>query len=169
MNLSGVANPITLAAGNISTPFKWIPSAPIHLPANECYWVVFSVDSGAIAYQAATFSMPAGDAATFGRSSSANRGASWVVPDLTSNWKMLIQGTPSASKSPPLAISFSGTDAAVVLSWPMDATGFTLQSTTKLVSPAVWSAVSPAPVVVNGNYAVTNRVSGAQTFYRLIQ
>jgi hypothetical protein len=130
---------------------------------------VFSVDSGAIAYQAATFSMPTGDAATFGRSSSANSGASWVVPDLTSNWKMLILGTPSASESPPLAISFSGTDAAVVLSWPMNATGFTLQSTTNLIPPAVWSAVSPAPVVVNGNYTVTNPISDAQKFYRLIQ
>jgi hypothetical protein len=61
------ATRITLAAGNISTPFRWSPSAPYHLSPNECYWLVFSVDSGAIAYQAATFSMPAGDAATFGR------------------------------------------------------------------------------------------------------
>jgi hypothetical protein len=55
------------------------------------------------------------------------------------------------------------------LTWPTNAAGFTLQSTTNLVSPAVWSTVSPGPVVVNGQNAVTNPVSGTQNFYRLSQ
>jgi uncharacterized repeat protein (TIGR03803 family) len=59
--------------------------------------------------------------------------------------------------------------ANVILTWPTNAAGFTLQSTTNLVSPAVWSTVSPGPVVVNGQNAVTNPVSGTQNFYRLIQ
>ena len=46
--------------------------------------------------------------------------------------------------------------------------GFTLQSTTKL-SPAAWSTVSPAPVVINGQNTVTNPISGTQQFYRLSQ
>lgn len=68
---------------------------------------------------------------------------------------------------PQLTIMSSGTN--VILTWPMNATGFTLQSTTNLVSPAVWSPVSPAPVVVNGPNAVTNPVSGPRRFYRLSQ
>jgi hypothetical protein len=68
---------------------------------------------------------------------------------------------------PRLTIIRSGTN--VVLTWPANATGFALQSTTNLVSPAVWSAVSPAPVVVNTNNAVTNTISGARKFYRLSQ
>src|ERR1039457_3596479 len=68
---------------------------------------------------------------------------------------------------PQLTIIRSG--ANVILTWPTNATGFTLQSTTNLVSPVVWSAVSPAPVLVNGQNAVTNSISGTQQFYRLSQ
>ena len=68
---------------------------------------------------------------------------------------------------PPLTISPSG--ANVFLRWPTNAFGFGLQSTTNLVSSAVWSTVSPAPVVVNGQNTVTNSILGAQKFYRLSQ
>ena len=57
----------------------------------------------------------------------------------------------------------------VFLTWPTNAAGFTLQSTTNLVSPAVWSTNSLEPVVVNGQNVVTNPASAAQRFYRLIQ
>jgi uncharacterized repeat protein (TIGR03803 family) len=69
--------------------------------------------------------------------------------------------------APQLTIIRSG--ANVVLRWPTNAAGFALQSTTNLVSPAVWSTAAPGPVVVNGQNAVTNPVSGSRTFYRLSQ
>ena len=58
--------------------------------------------------------------------------------------------------------------------WPTnnagyDYTGFTLQSTTNLVSPAVWSTDSPAPVLIAGQNTVTNPIIAAQQFYRLVQ
>jgi formylglycine-generating enzyme len=59
--------------------------------------------------------------------------------------------------------------ANVILTWPTNATGFTLQSTTNLVSPAVWATGVPGPVVVNGQNTVTNPISGSQKFYRLSQ
>ena len=78
------------------------------------------------------------------------------------------QGTVFSLFIPPqLTIIRSG--ANVVVSWPANVVGFTLQSTTNLVSPAVWITNSPAPVVVNGQYAVTNSTSGTQKFYRLSQ
>jgi uncharacterized repeat protein (TIGR03803 family) len=58
--------------------------------------------------------------------------------------------------------------ANVVLTWPTNATGFTLQSTMNLSSP-VWTAVSPAPIVVNGQNTVTNPINGTQQFFRLSQ
>jgi uncharacterized repeat protein (TIGR03803 family) len=58
---------------------------------------------------------------------------------------------------PPLYITRSGTN--VILTWPTNATGFNLQSTTNLISP-VWIGVS-------GQYAVTNPIVGTQKFYRL--
>src|SRR5207247_2645475 len=78
----------------------------------------------------------------------------------------------SLSFAPQLTIVPSG--AYLILTWPtnyagFDYTGFTLQSTTNLVSPAVWTTNSPVPVVVNGQNTVTNPISATQQFYRLSQ
>ncbi|MGC9940682.1 MAG: choice-of-anchor tandem repeat GloVer-containing protein, partial [Verrucomicrobiota bacterium] len=67
---------------------------------------------------------------------------------------------------PPLTISPSGTN--VILSWPTNFSGFTLEFATNLNS-TVWNAKLPAPFVVNTNNTVTNAISGTQKFYRLSQ
>ena len=59
--------------------------------------------------------------------------------------------------------------ANVILTWPTNAVGFTLQSTTNLGSPANWSTNSPAPIVIGGQNVITNLITGAQQFYRLSQ
>ncbi len=63
----------------------------------------------------------------------------------------------SISFRPQLRIIPSGAD--VILSWPTNYAGFTLQSTTNLVSQ-VSTTNSPAPVVINGQNTVTNPISG---------
>jgi uncharacterized repeat protein (TIGR03803 family) len=78
----------------------------------------------------------------------------------------------SLSFTPQLSIIASGPN--LILSWPtnyagFDYTGYTLQSTTNLGSSAVWTTNSAVLVVVNGQYAVTNPISGTQQFYRLSQ
>ena len=78
----------------------------------------------------------------------------------------------SLSFAPQLTIMPAG--ATVVLTWPTNVAGFTyagfmLQSTTNLVSPSVWTTVFPGPVIVNGQNAVTNPISGTHKFYRLSQ
>jgi uncharacterized repeat protein (TIGR03803 family) len=77
----------------------------------------------------------------------------------------------SISFSPQLSIIQS--EASLNLTWPtnfagFDYTGYTLQSTTNLVS-SVWSTNLPAPVVINGQYTVTNPISSTQQFFRLSQ
>lgn len=73
---------------------------------------------------------------------------------------------PPPPAPPQLTIFLTGTN--VILAWPTNSVGFTLQSATNLTSTN-WSTVSPAPVVVfNAYYAVTNSISGKQLFYRLI-
>ncbi len=57
----------------------------------------------------------------------------------------------------------------VILTWPTNTTGFTLQSTTNIAPPAVWSTVSPAPVIINSNNTVTNTIIGGNVFYRLAE
>ncbi len=67
-----------------------------------------------------------------------------------------------------LAIVSSGTN--VILTWPTNFTGYALQSATNLAPPVAWSAVSPAPVFINGLNTVTNSASrSSQRFFRLIR
>jgi uncharacterized repeat protein (TIGR03803 family) len=78
----------------------------------------------------------------------------------------------SLSFRPQLAITPSG--AGLILKWRandagFDYTGYALQSTTNLGSSAVWSTISPAPVVIGGHNTVTNPITGAQQLYRLNQ
>ncbi len=70
--------------------------------------------------------------------------------------------------SPQLSIALAGPNV-IILTWPGDVTGFTLESTPRLGSKAVWTTVSPAPVIVNGYNTVTNGLSnaGTGTYYRL--
>ncbi len=44
-----------------------------------------------------------------------------------------------------------------------------VQSTTNLLSPSAWVTNSAAPVVIAGQNTVTNPLTGAQKFYRLIK
>jgi len=69
---------------------------------------------------------------------------------------------------PPPQMTLTLSESDLVLMWPTNYTGFTLQSTTNLSSP-VWTANLPAPVVVNGQNTVTNPISGTQQFFRLSQ
>jgi len=81
----------------------------------------------------------------------------------------------SLSFAPQLTLTSSGVPpSGIILSWPtnvagFDYTGYTLQSTTNLAAPTVWSTNSAAPVVVNGQFTVTNPITGDQMFYRLSQ
>src|ERR1043166_5434592 len=69
---------------------------------------------------------------------------------------------------PQLTILRSGVPpSGIVLTWPTNAAGFTLQSTTNPVSPALWSTNSSAPTILNGQNTVTNSMTGPQQFYRL--
>jgi uncharacterized repeat protein (TIGR03803 family) len=78
----------------------------------------------------------------------------------------------SISFPPQLTITPAGTD--VILSWPtnfagFDYAGYVLQSTTNLAFPTAWITNSPSPFVIGAQNVVTNPISGAQQFYRLIR
>jgi len=75
----------------------------------------------------------------------------------------------NAIPAPSLTLTLASNN--IVLLWPVGGIGFSysnyiLQSTVTL-NPGTWSSVSPAPVVVGGQYTVTNSISGAQMYYRL--
>jgi fibronectin-binding autotransporter adhesin len=66
---------------------------------------------------------------------------------------------------PRLMIKRSG-NTNVVLSWPTNFSGFTLEANTNLNSN-VWSVVSPAPTISISNNVVTNSTTQPRNFYRL--
>jgi hypothetical protein len=55
----------------------------------------------------------------------------------------------------------------LVLSWPTDAGGFTLQSSPELGPSANWGDSTDSPVTVAEQYFVTNSISATAQFYRL--
>src|SRR6266540_1528375 len=57
--------------------------------------------------------------------------------------------------------------ANVILTWPTNAVGYTVQSTTNLNPPIVWNTNSLGPVVIGGQNVVINPASGPRQFYRL--
>jgi uncharacterized repeat protein (TIGR03803 family) len=80
-------------------------------------------------------------------------------------------GTVFSLTLPPPSLTINPSGANVILTWPtnyvgFDYSGFTLQSTTNLT---VWASNSYPSVILNGQYTVTNPVSGTQQFFRLSQ
>jgi len=71
----------------------------------------------------------------------------------------------SAPGHPPLLLAGSGSD--VLLSWPSGAAGFLVETATNLQSGTVWSVVTNAPVVQNGQKAVSLIVTHSGQFFRL--
>lgn len=68
--------------------------------------------------------------------------------------------------SPQLNVQLAGNNA--VLSWSTNDFGFALQSITALPSPPnIWSTVPDVPVVVGGQFVVTNGLTTGTKFYRL--
>src|SRR5262249_47311146 len=57
-----------------------------------------------------------------------------------------------------LTIIPSGTN----LTWPTNAVGFLLQSSTNLDSPAAWVTNSPVPSIINGQNTITNPITALQ-------
>jgi uncharacterized repeat protein (TIGR03803 family) len=55
----------------------------------------------------------------------------------------------------------------LVLSWPTNHVGFTLQSSTNLNSSTNWIDSTSAPAVVGAQFTVTNSISNSAQFYRL--
>lgn len=67
---------------------------------------------------------------------------------------------------PTLTIEHASADA-VRLIWPTNDPAFSLQATTNLTTTN-WIAATPLPTIVTTNHVVTNAISAAQQFYRLI-
>ncbi len=94
--------------------------------------------------------------------SDASNGGYAVTQPSTGGYQV---GTFVISPDPPV-LSGSKQGTKIVLTWPTNSTGFSLQFITNLGSTN-WSNAVPAPVTVNGSYTVTNSITNSAKFYRL--
>jgi hypothetical protein len=67
----------------------------------------------------------------------------------------------------PPVLEYQRQGANMVFRWPTNYGNYNLIAATNLDSGAVWSAVTPAPTVVNGTNVVTNAISGQGKLFRL--
>ena len=68
----------------------------------------------------------------------------------------------------PQLLSIARAANRVVLSWPTNAAGFTLQCSTNLTTPN-WVALTNPITIVNGQYMFTNDLASRSKFFRLAQ
>ncbi|MDB6059449.1 MAG: hypothetical protein JWO95_3293 [Verrucomicrobiales bacterium] len=66
-----------------------------------------------------------------------------------------------------LPLNFSHQGSAVVVTWPVYPSGFSLETTAGLSAPVSWSPVSAVPIISNGFYRVSFTSSNPSAFYRL--
>lgn len=69
----------------------------------------------------------------------------------------------------PLQVDSSLSGNNLVLSWPTNMAGFTVQSKTNLAVPGQWKDASSAPVLINDRYYFTNRLSEFQRYFRIFK
>jgi sugar lactone lactonase YvrE len=75
------------------------------------------------------------------------------------------EGIP-ASKAPPV-LRIAQTGPKVLLSWPLAASSFVVESSSTLSAGATWTSITNG-VVISGNYFwLTNNANSTQAFYRL--
>jgi uncharacterized repeat protein (TIGR01451 family) len=78
-----------------------------------------------------------------------------------------VVSTVTNAPAPQIGIVRTGTN--VIMTWSTNLPGFTMEFTTNLAPTANWVTNPTAPVVLNGQYALTNSTSGKQKFFRLSQ
>ncbi len=72
---------------------------------------------------------------------------------------------PGAPSSPLLTASHAG--GKIVLSWPTNSLGFTLETVANMPSSNLWTAVTTPVVIVGNQYVVTNNTTAATAYFRL--
>ena len=68
---------------------------------------------------------------------------------------------------PPPMLQAQNSGGSVVVTWPLAAAGYALETTADLATTNSWAVVTNVPAVFNFQSTVTNDVSGASRFYRL--
>ena len=89
-----------------------------------------------------------------------------IVGGASTNTILTVSGIRLYSIMPPLLqAQMSGNN--FVLSWPLSAADYILQTSTNLTDTNSWTTVTNVPAIVNLQNTITNPISGGAQFYRL--
>lgn len=89
-----------------------------------------------------------------------------VTGGTSANASLTVDGIRFYSIQPP-SLSVSVAAGQAVISWPVAASGYLLESALDFANPTGWSPVTNAPGLFDFQYAVTNTIVGDQRFFRL--
>jgi hypothetical protein len=102
--------------------------------------------------------------------------AGWATPPATGPQFNVFVVVPLGSApvqlpqpAPPALRSFRATKSNVVLAWPTNATGFSLQTKVGTSSTNAWSDLTATPARVGNSFMLTNPISLGMKLYRLIK
>jgi hypothetical protein len=89
-----------------------------------------------------------------------------IVGGTSTNASLTASGISFYGVVPPsLQAKAYGSD--LVITWPVSANGYALETSTSLTGTNSWASVTNVPVIADSQYTVTNAISGASRFYRL--
>jgi hypothetical protein len=91
-----------------------------------------------------------------------------IVGGTSTNAQLTVENLAFSISLPP-SLQAQMSDGNLMLSWPMSAQNFNLQTTTNLADPNSWLTLTNVPAIVNLQNTITNPIVGSQGFYRLIQ
>jgi hypothetical protein len=91
-----------------------------------------------------------------------------IVGGTSTNAQLTVENLAFSVSLPP-SLQAQVSSGNLMLSWPMSAQNFSLQTTTNLADPNSWVTLTNVPAIVNLQNAVTNPVVESQRFYRLKQ
>ena len=91
-----------------------------------------------------------------------------IVGGTSTNAQLTVENLAFSISLPP-SLQAQMTGGNLMLSWPLAAANFSLQTTTNLANPNSWVTLTNVPAILNLQSTITNPVIGNQGFYRLIQ
>jgi len=91
-----------------------------------------------------------------------------IVGGTSTNAQLTVENL-AFSISPPPSILAQTSIGNLVLSWPLTAQNYSLQTTPNLADPSSWVTLTNVPAIVNLQSTLTNLAAGRQGFYRLIK
>lgn len=89
-----------------------------------------------------------------------------IVGGTSTNAQVTVENLAFSISAPPL-LQAQTSVGGLVLSWPLSAANFSLQTTTNLADPNSWVMLTNVPAIVNLQNAITNPASDGARFYRL--